>query len=116
MPVQTRTCAKCEKEYVLLPGKPGLATHCPACSTETVPMVMAKVSWDGKHTRILEITDNREEAERFNKAQERSGVGPLSAFGNHPTIADGEASKLGSGAERGAMYRSHLREKRFVKR
>ena len=110
MPVQKRTCAKCESEFVLLPGKPGLAIHCPACSVETTPRVMGKVSWDGKHLQLLEITADREAAMAFNRAQQHSGglVGPLSVFNVGRDLADGEASKAGSGAEGGAVYRSRL--------
>jgi hypothetical protein len=116
MPAQQKVCAKCEIEFTLMPGKPGLSIHCPACSEETTEMLMAKVAWDGKHTQILEITANRKEAEYFNKAQSRSGVAPLAAFGNRPNKDDYESSKGGSGAERGAQYHSHLREKHHLKR
>lgn len=116
MPAQQRTCIACEREFTLLPGKPGLATTCPTCSEETVELLMAKVAWDGKHTQIIEITANRKEAEYFNKAQSRSGVAPLAAFGNRPNKDDYESSKGGSGAERGALYHSGLREKHHLKR
>ncbi len=29
-----KTCAICGEEFELKPGKPGLAIHCPDCSTE----------------------------------------------------------------------------------
>ena len=118
MPVQRRTCAKCESEFVLMPGKPGLATHCPSCSVETVPMVLGKVSWDGKHLQLLEITADRAAAERFNRAQSHAGglTGPLSSLCGGHGLEDGEAAKLGSGAEAGAVYHSPLREKHAVKR
>ena len=43
-------------------------------------------------------------------AQQHSGglVGPLSVFNVGRDLADGEASKAGSGAEGGAVYRSRL--------
>ncbi len=116
MPAQQRTCIKCQREFTLLPGKPGLATTFPSCSEETTELLMAKVSWDGKHTQIIEITANRKEAELFNKAQSRSGVAPLAMFGNRPNKEDYESSKGGSGAERGAQYHSNLREKHHLKR
>ena len=116
MPPQVRTCRKCEVSFTLMPGKPGNINDCPNCSEEDVPLVMAKVSWEGKHLMLLEITDNRKEAIRFNKAQARSGVGPLSAFSNGPSPDDRESSKSGSGTEGGAIYHSNLKEKRSVKR
>ena len=51
MPAQQRVCQKCEGEFDLMPNKPGLSIHCPACSEETTELLMAKVSWDGKHTQ-----------------------------------------------------------------
>ncbi len=116
MPSQKRICAKCESEFVLLPGKPGLAIHCPACSVETTPQVMGKVSWDGKHFQLLEITADRRAAEAFNRAQQRNGAGPLATFSVGRDLADGEASKMGSGTEGGALYHSPMGEKRSVKR
>ncbi len=91
MPAQQRTCIRCEREFTLLPGKPGLATTCPSCSEETVELLMAKVYWEGKHTPVIEVTANREEAISFNKAQSRSGVAPLAAFGNRPSKDDYES-------------------------
>ncbi len=117
MPAQVRTCIKCYRDFVLLPGKPGLSTHCPNCSEETTEMKMAKVAWDGKHTQIIEITDNRKEAERFNKAQNRGSFGPLATFGGKGEGAVGkESGKIGTGAELGAVYHSPLREKHSLKR
>lgn len=116
MPAQQRVCQKCEGEFDLMPNKPGLSIHCPACSEETTELLMAKVSWDGKHTQLLEITANRQEAEAFNKAQSRNGIGPLATFGNRPQKDDYESSKGGSGAERGAQYSSNLKEKHHLKR
>jgi hypothetical protein len=34
MPFPTRTCAICEEDFELKPGKPGFANHCPSCSAE----------------------------------------------------------------------------------
>ncbi len=34
MPYPIKTCAICGEEFELKPGKPGLAIHCPNCSTE----------------------------------------------------------------------------------
>ena len=117
MPAQIRTCRKCTKDFTLMPDKPGNINDCPTCSEDDVPLLMGKVSWEGKHFMLLEITANREEATLFNKAQQRHGVGPLSAFGGGGEGLEGrETSKAGTGAELGAMYHSHLREKRHLKR
>jgi len=116
MPIKPRTCRKCTKNFVLMPGKPGNANDCPSCSREDVPLVMAKVSWEGKHCMILEITADRAEAERFNRAQARGGMGPLSAMCGSGEDKDGqEASKQRTGAGVGDLYRSRLNEKRRVK-
>ena len=118
MPQRKRNCAECEAEYTLMPGKPGLATHCPECSEgdEEVPMVMAKVAWSGKHTMELEITANREEAAAFNKAQARGSCGPLSSMCAPKEGAEGrESGKRDTGSELGALYHSGLGEKRSVK-
>ena len=66
---------------------------------------------------LLEITADRKEAERFNRTQARGGTGPLSAFGSGGEGSEGgEAAKSGTGTERGAIYRSNLREKGSVKK
>ena len=116
MPAQIRTCRTCSRDFTLMPDKPGNINDGPTCSEETVELLMAKVSWEGKHTPIIEITANREEAKRFNRAQNRGGVGPLSTFGGKGEGACGrESGKIGSGAETRAIYHSNLREKRSVK-
>jgi hypothetical protein len=120
-----RTCKECGEQFELLPNKPGLATVCPQCSpSHDVPPLVAKVSWEGKHSPVIEITSNTEEARRFNRAQHRHGAAPLSAIAprtggfnsDERTEADGEARKFGSGAEPGAVYRTRLGEKHTVKR
>src|SRR5208283_4703825 len=116
MPAQTRTCRKCSRDFTLMPDKPGNINDCPACSEETVELLMAKVTWEGKHTPVLEITANRQEAMRFNSVQNRGGFGPLSTFGGSGEgLAGRESAKIGSGAEIRAMYHTRLREKFTVR-
>ena len=108
MPAQQRTCRKCSKDFTLLPNKPGNINDCAECAGEDVPLLMAKVSWENKHTPIIEVTADREAAIAFNKAQVR-GFGPLSTFGGHGEGLEGrESAKDGTGAEIGALYHSPL--------
>lgn len=116
MPAQEKTCRLCESTFTLQPGKPGYADVCPACTEDDVPLLMAKVSWEGKHSPVIEITDNRDEAERFNKAQGRGCHGPLSALSGGRNKQDKEAGKASSGAEKGAIYHTPMGEKFSIKR
>ncbi len=111
-----RTCRACGNKFDLIPGKPGNINDCPGCSGEDVPILMAKVAWSGKHQVEIEITANRDEAIRFNKAQRRHGATTLSSIvASREGVEGRESSKSGSGAERGANYNSRLGEKRTVK-
>jgi len=77
---------------------------------------MAKVAWSGKHQVDIEITSDRRAATAFNKAQRRSGPGPLSSIVSPKEDSVGrESGKSGSGSEPGAMYHSGLNEKHHLK-
>ena len=111
-----RTCRTCGAKFDLAPTKPGNINDCPQCSLEDVPLLAAKVAWSGKHQVEIEITSNREEARRFNKAQRRHGATTLSSIvASREGVEGRESSKSGSGAERGASYSSRLGEKHTVK-
>jgi len=118
MPLQQRTCRRCDQLFILHPNKPGNINDCPEHSGEDVPLLMGKVAWAGKHEMFLEITADREEATAFNKAQRRGCVGTLSSMcGGKGDGAEGrESSKRNSGAELGAIYHTGLNEKWSVKR
>ena len=70
-----RTCQICSEQFQLLPTHRGKATHCPDCAKETTTPYMACVSWDGKNSGSIAITQDIEYAKAFNQAQKRSGYG-----------------------------------------
>lgn len=78
--VRKQTCRECEREFSPAPDKLGPIDVCPRCETEDVPLTMAKVSWEGKHTPIIELTDDRLAAKYFNGAQKRLGASVVRAF------------------------------------
>lgn len=85
-----RVCAKCGAKFVLLPGKPGYANWCPACSPKYEKgLVGAKIYWEGKHTPVIEVISSLKKARQFNRQSYRRGHGPMaciaprnSGFGN----------------------------------
>ncbi len=58
-----RTCVVCSEEFELKPGKPGLSTHCPACSEPEQSESKTKLGIDA---------DERETAKEVNEARRRA--------------------------------------------
>ena len=79
-------CRDCKREFVPYHGKPGYINQCEDCGAATArkqpPLRMAKVSWEGKHTPIIDTscTDNQEVI-AFNRAQRRRGPSVGACFG-----------------------------------
>jgi hypothetical protein len=69
-----RTCSRCQREFVLKPGKPGLIHHCPQCSTETVELLGGNMIYQHKTGGYIEVKP-LEEARRFAKKTKRLGAG-----------------------------------------
>lgn len=75
------------------------------------------MSREGKHSVVIEITDNRAEAIAFNRRQKRFGHGVIRSImaSKSSGCADKESSKKYSGTEDHAQYVAPLGEKRNVK-
>jgi hypothetical protein len=58
-----RICAVCGEEFELKPGKPGFATHCPACSEPEETGSKSKPGIDA---------DERETSKEVNEARRRA--------------------------------------------
>jgi hypothetical protein len=118
MPIPTRICRQCGREFTLSPTKPGNINDCANCAVD-VPLLMAKVAYPSKNSSLveIEITADRKAALAFNGAQKRRGAGPLSSIvaARESTVGQ-ESGKAKTGAELGAAYTSRLGEKRTVKR
>jgi|ERR1039458_4745580 hypothetical protein len=79
-------CKDCSQEYTPYHGKPGYINQCENCGARTAakqpPLRMAKVSWENKHTPIIDLTcTNNREVETFNNAQRRFGTSVVKGFG-----------------------------------
>lgn len=109
MSISVRECRVCGREFALRPGKPGFVDVCenPAClkeAPETIQKVMAGVSWENKHTPVVEVMEAAQ-AKAFNGAQRRRGtliVGLVSGGGGRST----------PGGRRGESVRASLQSSR----
>jgi hypothetical protein len=63
MPFPIKVCALCGEEFELKPDKPGLAIHCPACSTPETVEPAANHRMDA---------DERKAASEANEARRRA--------------------------------------------
>jgi hypothetical protein len=122
-------CTVCEEEFIRLDNHIGFANTCLSCGGEDVPRLMAQVSWENKHTPIIEITDAYT-ATLFNAKLARKGCTVLNSsiapvytepFQREagkdymPKVSE-NGDKRGTGAEPGGMYHSGLGEKHHLKR
>ena len=87
-----RTCKDCGQEYAPYHGKPGYINQCENCGARTAakqpPLRKAKVSWEGKHTPIIDLScTNNREVDAFNRAQRRFGTSVVQGFGAGPASA-----------------------------
>ncbi len=65
MPFPIKTCAVCEEEFELRPGKPGFSNRCPACSAPEPDGEAAKRSVDADERRAAsEVNEARRHAIR----------------------------------------------------
>lgn len=80
--VKTKTliCRTCGDPFSFYQGKPGYIDQCSDCGKKDVPLLKAKVSWENKHTPVVEVC-SAEEADAFNGAQRRFGVSVVRSFG-----------------------------------
>jgi len=65
MPFPIKTCAVCQEEFELKPGKPGFANRCPQCSEE--PETPAATG--GKHRMTA---DERKSSAEANEARRQA--------------------------------------------
>jgi len=112
----SRVCSVCNKGFSPAPDHKGKIDVCLGCDGQDVEPLMAEVSWEGKQTPIVRVT-NAHQARKFNQALKRNCCGPLSSIVTPKEDQSGrESGKSGSGAELGAMYTSTLSEKHHLKR
>jgi hypothetical protein len=82
--VKKRKCRDCREWFTPTPNKPGYVNQCANCATD-VEKVMAEVSWENKHTPIINVT-TRKKAVKFNNSTKRFGAGVTKAIA--PSFAD----------------------------
>jgi hypothetical protein len=74
-----KVCRVCEEEFTWRVGKPGYVDVCERCGEKDVPLLMAKVSWENKHTPVVEVCE-AQEARRFNRQLARKPGGLIPAL------------------------------------
>jgi hypothetical protein len=109
-------CKECERDFKLMPTKPGFANICPTCTEENPPKepekLMATVAWSGKHTPEINITD-RKTAIAFNNANRRRAATACLNFTSYSYATDEKSDRDGSSI--GTSYRTSLGEVRKVR-
>ena len=123
-----QVCKFCRESFIPGPMHPGLINVCleSDCQRELrhsgvhePPPLTACVSWENKHTPIIEIVPNPQTSASFNAAQRRHGVG----IGRHFTNPSVTPARLEAGKDYeppekqpGQLWRSSLGEAHHTKR
>jgi len=122
-------CKFCEEPFNPGPTHSGLINVClqQECQREMwrsgihePPPITANVSWEGKHTPIIELVYCPQLSASFNAAQRRNGVSVGTCF-TKSSVAPakriaGKDYKDSDGKEPGFMWRSGLGEAHHLKR
>ena len=122
------TCKFCQEPFVPGPQHRGLITVClePDCQralrlsgVHEPPPITANVSWEGKHTPIIELVYNPQQSQSFNAAQRRNGASVGTCFTRSSVLpVQRKAGKDYEYPEKrpGLLWRSGLNEAHHTKR
>lgn len=114
-----RICIICGGHFRLQPDHKGFANRCLECNSNVSEPERfgAEVSWEGKHTPVIEVVSSLSAAQRFNRKGRRLGASILGSIcQSQMTGNERESVGANSDAAPGAIYRSSLNEKHAIKR
>lgn len=89
-----KICSLCDNEFQLKPGKPGLSTHCPDCSEETVTKFTGNMIYDHKTGASIQINTNPKLTEYINNSTKLRNKG--SNLGNNLKVSSTLAKTEGA--------------------